>query len=97
MPKPEMHMSSAGTEFTAQWQQVAMFSDPMSAHVVAELLRSEDVPVDVLSEEALSGLLHGTCLRVPPYLMHRARWLLEQPRFADEELAFLATGRLGDE
>lgn len=81
----------------SDWQQVAVFDDPLSAEVVAGLLRSEAVPVDIASHEALSRLLQGTCIRVPPYLMHRARWLLEQPRFADAELAYLATGQLGEQ
>jgi len=89
-------MRTARTEISSDWQQVAVFGDPLSAEVVAGLLRSESVPVDITSHEALSGLLQGTCIRVPPYLMHRVRWLLEQPRFADEELAYLATGQLGD-
>ena len=89
-------MPTAWNESASDWQHVAMFDDPLSAEVVAGLLRSEAVPVDITSHEALSGLLQGTCIRVPPYLMHRARWLLEQPRFADAELAYLATGRLGE-
>jgi hypothetical protein len=78
------------------WQQVAVFGDPLSAQVVAGLLRSEDVPVDVVTPEALSGLMQGACICVPPYLVHRARWIMLQQRFADEELAFLATGQLGE-
>lgn len=78
------------------WEQVAVFGDPLSAEVVAGLLRSEDVPVEVVTPEALSGLMQGACICVPPYLVHRARWIMLQYRFEDEELAFLATGQLGE-
>ena len=89
-------MASVRNAMAETWQQVAVFSDPLSAEVVAGLLRSEDVPVDIVTPEAMSGLLQGTSIRVPPYLMHRARWVMLQQRFADEELTYLATGQLGE-
>jgi hypothetical protein len=76
------------------WQEFAAFSDSVSAEVAAELLRSEGVPVDVASDEPLPGLSQGFRLKVPPDMLHRARWVMSNASFTEEELAFIATGTL---
>ena len=77
-----------------RWQEFAAYSDAASAEVVAGLLRSEGVPVNVASDEPMPGLVRGFRLMVPPQLLHRARWVVSNAAFTDEELAFLATNRL---
>lgn len=76
------------------WQEFAAYSDAASAQVVAGLLRSEGVPVNVASDEPVPGLVRGFRLMVPAQLLHRARWVVANAAFTDEELAFLATNRL---
>ena len=76
------------------WQEFAAYSDAASAQVVAGLLRSEGVPVNVVSDEPVPGLVRGIRLMVPAELLHRARWVVANACFTDEELAFFATARL---
>jgi hypothetical protein len=80
-----------------KWQEFAAYSDAASAEVAAGLLRSEDVPVSVLSDEPMPGLIRGFRLMVPSELIHRARWVVSNAAFTDEELAFFATARLDSE
>jgi hypothetical protein len=80
-----------------RWQEFAAYSDAASAEVAAGLLRSEDVPVSVLSDEPMPGLIRGFRLMVPSELIHRARWVVSNAAFTDEELAFFATARLDSE
>jgi hypothetical protein len=80
-----------------KWQEFAAYSDAASAEVAAGLLRSEDVPVSVLSDEPMPGLIRGFRLMVPPELIHRARWVVSNAAFTDEELAFFATASLDSE
>jgi hypothetical protein len=77
------------------WQEFAAYSDAASAEVAAGLLRSEGVPVNVVSDELMPGLIQGFRLMVPAEMLHRARWVVSNAAFADEELAFFATARLG--
>jgi hypothetical protein len=77
-----------------QWQEFAAYSDSVSAEVAAELLRSEGVPVDVTSDEPMPGLSQGFRLKIPADMLHRARWVMSNASFTDEELAFIATGSL---
>ena len=76
------------------WQQFATYSDAASAEVAAGLLRSEGVPVNVASDEPMPGLIQGFRLLVPAEMLHRARWVVANADFTDEELAFFATARL---
>jgi hypothetical protein len=84
-----------------EWQEFAAYSDAASAEVAAGLLRSEGVPVNVASDEPMPGLIQGFRLMVPAEMLHRARWVVSNASFSDEELAFFATERLdpgpGDE
>ena len=79
---------------TEPWHEFAAYSDAASAEIVAGLLRSEGVPVEVVSDEPMPGLVQGFRLRVPVEMLHRARWVVSNADFTEEELAFLATGRL---
>lgn len=79
------------------WQSFAVYSDAASAEAVAGLLRSEGVPVDVASDEPMPGLFQGFRLMVPPEMLHRARWVVSNAGFTDEELNFFATGSLSSD
>ena len=79
---------------TERWHEFACYSDAASAEVAAGLLRSEGVPVNVASDEPMTGLLRGFRLMVPAEMLHRARWVVSNASFTDEELAFFATARL---
>ena len=76
------------------WQQFATYPDGASAEVAAGLLRSEGVPVNVASDEPMPGLFQGFRLMVPAEMLHRARWVVSNAEFTEEELAFFATARL---
>jgi hypothetical protein len=76
------------------WDVVATFSDVASAHAIATLFRDEGVPAEVVSDTSLLGEARRCEIRVPPELVHRARWLMSQAQFTDAELIFLATGKL---
>lgn len=76
------------------WQQFAEYSDVASAEAAAGLLRSEGVPAEVVPEEPVPGLIQGFRLVVPKDMLHRARWVVSNATFTDEELAFFATGEL---
>ena len=78
------------------WCEFAAYSDAASAEVVAGMLRSESVPVHVASDEPMPGLVRGFRVLVPSAMLHRAKWIAAQAELSEEELAFLATGQLGD-
>jgi len=79
------------------WREFATYADAGSAEVIVGLLRSEDVPARVVSDEPLPGLARGFCVMVPPDLLRRAEWLLAQAQLSDAELAYFATGELSAE
>jgi hypothetical protein len=78
------------------WVLLETYSSRTEAEIVAGLLRSENVPVQLESLAALPGLDSGAHLRVPERLLHRARWVLAQPRLSDAELESLALAQRGD-
>ena len=81
------------SDFHAHWEIFARFPNFWEGHVLAGLLRSEDVPAQVLSLSPLfdSGF---SAVLVPRELVHRARWVLAWPPPSEAELTFLATGEL---
>jgi hypothetical protein len=79
------------------WHEFAAYADAASAAVVAGLLRSEGVPVNVASDEPMPGLIRGFRVMVPAEMLHRARWVVSNASFTDEELAFFATERLNSD
>ncbi len=76
------------------WQEFAVYSDAASAEVTAGLLRSEGVPVELIVDQPIPGLIKSVHLSVPADLVHRAKWVLSQVQFTEAELAYLATGTL---
>lgn len=78
----------------SDWLEFASFPDAVSAEAMAGLFRSEALPVRVIADEPVPGLAHGFRVLVPADLMHRARWIVAQAQVSDEELDFIATGKL---
>ena len=76
-------------------EQVATFEDEASAEILAGMLRSEGVPVEVRPISPMPGLIDEVQLFVPASLAHRARWLMNSSEVSDAELTFAATGDLG--
>lgn len=73
---------------------VQICSDQLAAEVLANALRAQSVPVIVRGFGGIPGLEQGTEVRVPATLLHRAKWIIAQPAPSEEELTFLATGKL---
>ena len=83
------------TALEPQWQAIASLSDVPSAHILAQRLIFEGVPARVTSDAQLLGEGRNCEVQVPTTLAHRARWLLAESQFTDEELNYFATGDLG--
>jgi hypothetical protein len=78
----------------SSWPVAATFTDFASAHVLAERLKGESVPAEVIGGTSLFGEIQRFDVYVPPELAHRARWVISQAQFTDEELTYLAVGKL---
>jgi hypothetical protein len=76
------------------WQSVASLLDEGVAHTLAALLEAEAVPTQVTSASKLVGDALVWEIRVPFAMLERAHALLDQSRFTDWELQYLATGVL---
>jgi hypothetical protein len=79
------------------WSVVDKFGDRISAQALYGLLEAEKVPCYFASNEVVPGLGTEFAVLVPTHLLHRARWICEQSRVSEQELADLATGELGNE
>ena len=75
-------------------EQVATFDDEVSAEILAGMLRSEGVPVDVRADSTLPGLVAEVQVYVPRSLVHRARWFMNSLKVSETELNYAATGEL---
>jgi hypothetical protein len=80
----------------SNWEVIASLSDLPSAHALAMHLEAEGVLALVTSDTQLLGEARACDVRVPSDVAHRARWLLSQSQCTDEELRYLATGRLDE-
>ncbi|MEM6581624.1 MAG: hypothetical protein AAF699_10150, partial [Pseudomonadota bacterium] len=67
------------------------------ADLAAEYLSREGVPADVRQGNLEGGVISNFEVWVSSELAHRARWVLANSEFEDEELDFLATGFIGDD
>lgn len=82
------------TVLELEWRAIASLSDVPSAHILAQRLIFEGVPARVMSDAHL-GECRNCEVQVPGTLAHRARWLLAESQFTDDELNYFATGELG--
>jgi hypothetical protein len=74
------------------WKEFAVYSDAASAEILAGLLRSEGIPVEIAGDEPIPGLAGGFRVLVPTELVHRVRSIVSNAAFTDEELESFATG-----
>jgi hypothetical protein len=68
-----------------EWRLLAEYPDPLSAEAAAGLLRSEFVPVRVVSDEPVPGLMNGCSLMVPKAMLARAQAIFSLAPMSDEE------------
>ena len=76
------------------WDVFESYGDVASAEAITGLLRSEAVPVQLMPDEPIPGLVKCVRLMVPSDLLHRAKWVVSHAQLSDAELTFLATGQL---
>ena len=79
----------------ADWVNVDSFSDRFSADALVGLLAGEGIPAYIAADEPIPGLARSFSVLVPPDLLHRARWILNQEPVSESELTYLAIGTLG--
>lgn len=79
------------------WSAVAAFEDSISAEALAGLLRSEDILCRVSSNETIPGLATEFAVLVPAEQLRRAQWVMKQAPVSEQELTYLATGKLPGE
>lgn len=75
-----------------RWSTVAHFSDTLSAQALLERLVAEGLGARIHADTSLLGAARACRVVVPQEQLHRARWVLSQSQFTDEELAALAAG-----
>jgi hypothetical protein len=76
------------------WELFRSFTDVGSAEVMCTWLLRENVPAKVEARSLENGREAEYCVFVHSRLAHRARWVVAQLPPSDEELEFLATGKL---
>ena len=77
-----------------EWQLFQIFADPVSADMMCNRLLLEKVPARVETRSLENAREAEFCVFVHRSLAHRARWVVAQLPPTDEELDFLATGKL---
>jgi hypothetical protein len=77
-----------------EWVVFRSLPDENAARALAGQLQSADCPAEVSARALGSGVETEYCVFVPKSLEHRARWIVAQLPISDEELDFLATGKL---
>jgi hypothetical protein len=77
-----------------EWALFRVVADRTEADRIAVLLESSGVPAYVDHGALGMGLDGGYKIFVAGDLVHRARWLTADAAITDEELDFLATGKL---
>jgi len=78
----------------SEWVAFRSFPDKTAAAALCGQLRAGDCPAEVEPRALGAGVETEYCVFVPRSLEHRARWIVAQLPISDEELEFLATGKL---
>jgi len=76
----------------ARWELLTTTPNTATARALAESLEADGVACQVRTESTLLGECQPCRLLVDPAQAKKARLLLAQSHFTDQELAFLATG-----
>jgi hypothetical protein len=78
-------------------EPIAEFTDLGSADAIAGLLAGQRIHAKVEPAGHVAGLPSIFRVLVDPRQLHRARWFLEHNDISENELIYLATGKLGSE
>jgi hypothetical protein len=79
-----------------KWEVVVVVADTVSAGVLMGRLAAEGIRVRLQADTALLGEARQCRIQVPANVVHRARYVLWQTSFSDEELCALALGEPTD-
>ncbi len=79
------------------WEIVTVVPDTLSAQALLGLFASEGIRARVQTDSELLGAARRCHVLVPSKAIGRARCLLWQTRFSDEELSALAMGEASSE
>jgi hypothetical protein len=79
----------------SSWQLLLTVCDAISAQLLMDRLNSEGVPTQMLADHPLFGVASTCQILVPAEFLHRARFVLSSDPLTDNELSWLATGKLG--
>ena len=77
-----------------EWELFRNFDDLGPAEVMCSWLLREEVPAKVVPRTLENALESSFGVFVARSLAHRARWVVAQLPPSDEELEYLATGKL---
>jgi hypothetical protein len=77
-----------------EWEFFKSFPDFGPAEAMRVWLQHENVPTKIEARSLESGIEHQYCVFVAKRLAHRARWVTAQLPPTEQELEFLATGKL---
>lgn len=80
-------------EIKLNWQVFKVFENGSEAELLKDFLQKNGVPVKI-DHGILESGVDGVYLYVPEELVHRAKWFAADSAFTDEELDYLATGKL---
>jgi hypothetical protein len=76
----------------SKWEVLTTAPDLPSAHALVEILAAQGVTAHVVPDSTLLGQALPCRVMVDSAQVHRAKWVMSQSQFTDEELTFLATG-----
>lgn len=74
------------------WCSLTEAPDAPSANVLLAQLMADGIAARIVADTVLLGEARPCKIFVRRSQVHRARWLVSDPCFTDEELAHLATG-----
>jgi hypothetical protein len=77
-----------------RWESFRAFEDRGGAEALCVQLQHDGVPCKVETRALESGIETHYWVLIPKSLAHRARWITAQLPPTEDELTFLATGKL---
>ena len=80
--------------YDGNWCVFSKFPNYSGAEVLKAHLESEGVPTKIAPSGKLTSLHSEVLVLVEKSLLHRAKWIMKNSEFSEEELAYLATGEL---
>ena len=79
-----------GTMSATEWRLLTTLPDLPSAQSLAQIMIDDGIAARVMSDASVLGQAAPSRIYVAAPQLHRARWLLSQRTFTDEELASLS-------